>query len=112
MTIAPGGAGRTKRYVIQKAASTSRTNGPSVSARSRHETLRNVKRDLREGDGIGAFMLHRLSTQPTGGGERKERYLWSRSNDPSQSASTPRRRCVSMRPRYSTVRPSPGRSAA
>src|SRR5947209_560502 len=58
MTIAPGGAGRTKRYVIQKAASTSRTYGPSVSARSRHETLRRLKPEVR-GDGIGAFMLHR-----------------------------------------------------
>src|SRR3954467_3181218 len=39
MTIVSGGAGRTKRNASQKATATIRTNGPSVSARSRQATF-------------------------------------------------------------------------
>ncbi len=38
ITIVRGGAGRTKRYVNQNAATTIRANGPTVAAKSRHET--------------------------------------------------------------------------
>src|SRR6185369_4939612 len=48
-TIVSGGAGRTKRYANQKATTTSRMYGPSVSARSRQEIL---------GISMGRIMLH------------------------------------------------------
>src|SRR5438045_3273486 len=45
-TIVSGGAGCTKCSAIQSTAITTRTNGPSVSARSRHEICEILRRGM------------------------------------------------------------------
>src|SRR5262245_36493539 len=68
MTIVSGGAGRTNQYAAQRAAAPSTMNGPSVSARSRHET-----NDRREGRCNGPSFLRGggLSLIERQGGRRK-----------------------------------------
>src|SRR2546422_5839885 len=59
ITIVSGGAGRTKRSAIQNATSTSSTNGPTVSARSRQETREILKPEMRMRESIGLPLRQR-----------------------------------------------------